>query len=224
MCAPAILPLVFSVGQFAIGATSSVLGYMGQQQQASQQAQYQANLSMLEQERAQREQLQLQRQYSQEMFARQVQIGQEKEASAREMMGLAKEARAVRSKIKVASGEAGVQGTSIDGLLDEVTRQELGYLEAKTRQLQLMDQNFMLNAMNMEESLRTNSSNALFGSQMRLANINRPIERPSLWALGTNLFGQGLSSANSYYTNKYYHRYGAGSGQTTDLVSGIFGA
>jgi hypothetical protein len=224
MCAPAILPLVFSVGQFAIGATSSVLGYMGQQQQASQQAQYQANLSMLEQERAQREQLQLQRQYSQEMFARQVQIGQEKEASAREMMGLAKEARAVRSKIKVASGEAGVQGTSIDGLLDEVTRQELGYLEAKTRQLQLMDQNFMLNAMNMEESLRTNSSNALFGSQMRLANINRPIERPSLWALGTNLFGQGLSSANSYYTNKYYQRYGAGSGQTTDLVSGIFGA
>jgi hypothetical protein len=223
MCAPAILPLVFSVGQFAIGATSSVLGYMGQQQQASQQAQYQANLSMLEQERAQREQLQLQRQYSQEMFARQVQIGQEKEASAREMMGLAKEARAVRSKIKVASGEAGVQGTSIDGLLDEVTRQELGYLEAKTRQLQLMDQNFMLNAMNMEESLRTNSSNALFGSQMRLANINRPIERPSLWALGTNLFGQGLSSANSYYSNKYYQRYGAGSGQTTDLVSGIFG-
>jgi hypothetical protein len=223
MCAPAILPLVFSVGQFAIGATSSVLGYMGQQQQADQQAQYQANLSMLEQERAQREQLQLQRQYSQEMFSRQVQIGQEKEASAREMMGLAKEARAVRSKIKVASGEAGVRGTSIDGLLNEVTRQELGYLEAKTRQLQLMDQNFMLNAMNMEESLRTNSSNALFGSQMRLANINRPIERPSLWALGTNLFGQGLSSANSYYSNKYYQRYGAGSGQTTDLVSGIFG-
>jgi hypothetical protein len=223
MCAPAVLPLVFSVGQFAIGATSSVLGYMGQNQQANQQAQYQSNLSLLEEERSRREQEQLQRQYSQEIFARQVQLNQEKESSAREMMGLARESRAVRSKIKVASGEAGVRGASIDGLLDEVTRQELGFLEAKTRQLQLQDQYFTLNALNMQESLRSNRSNALFASQMRQASINRPVERPSLWALGTNLFGQGLSSANSYYNNKYYQRYGAGSGQTTDLVSGLFG-
>jgi len=225
MCAPAVIgiPLALSLGQFAIGTVSSVMQYQGQNQIANDQAQYQANLSSLEQERSIREQTQLQQQYSQESLSRQMQLSQEREATARELMGVSKEARAVRSKIKVASGEAGVQGASIEGLLDEVTRQELGYFEAQARQSQLKDQAFSLNAQNLADARRTNSSNALFGSQMRIASINRPIEKPYLSVLATNLFSQGLSASNSYFSNKYYQTYGAGSGQTTDLVSGLFG-
>jgi len=223
MCAPAVLPIALSLGQFAIGAVSSVMQYQGQNQIANDQAQYQANLASLEQERSIREQNQLQQQYSQESLSRQMQLSQEREATARELMGVSKEARAVRSKIKVASGEAGVQGASIEGLLDEVTRQELGYFEAQARQSQLKDQAFSLNAQNLADARRTNSSNALFGSQMRIASINRPIEKPYLSVLATNLFSQGLSASNSYFSNKYYQTYGAGSGQTTDLVSGLFG-
>ena len=223
MCAPAVLPLALSLGQFAIGAVSSVMQYQGQNQIASDQQQYQANLASLEQERYLREQTQLQQQYSQEVLSRQMQLSQEREATSRELMGVAKEARAVRSKIKVASGEAGVQGASIDGLLSEVTRQELGYFEAQARQNQLRDQAFSMNAQNLYDAKRTNSSNGLFASQMRVASINRPVEKPYLSVLGTNLFSQGLSATNSYFSNKYYQTYGAGSGQTTDLVSGLFG-
>ena len=223
MCAPAVIPIALSLGQFAVGAVATYAQYQGQQQVANNQGQYQSSLATLEQERASREQVQLQTQYNQETQARQMQLSQEREATARELMGVSKEARAVRSKIKVASGEAGVQGASIDGLLSEVTRQELGYFEAQARQSQLKDQAFNINAQNMYESKRTNSSNGSFASQMRIASINRPVEKPSLWALGTNLFSQGLSATNSYYTNSYYQRYGAGSGQTTDLISGLFG-
>lgn len=223
MCAPAVLPLALSLGQFAIGAVSSFAQYRGQQQVADNQSQYQANLASLEQERYLREQTQLQQQYSQEVLSRQMQLSQEREATARELMGVSKEARAVRSKIKVASGEAGVQGASIEGLLDEVTRQELGYFEAQARQSQLRDQAFSINAQNLYDAKRTNSSNGLFASQMRVASINRPVEKPYLSVLGTNLFSQGLSATNSYFSNKYYQTYGAGSGQTTDLVSGLFG-
>lgn len=223
MCAPAVLPLALSLGQFAIGAVGNVMQYQGQNQIANDQAQYQANLASLEQERAYREGSQLQQQYSQEVLSRQMQLSQEREATARELMGVSKEARAVRSKIKVASGEAGVQGASIDGLLDEVTRQELGYFEAQARQSQLKDQAFNINAQNLYDAKRTNFSNALFASQMRVASINRPVEKPYLSVLATNLFSQGLSATNSYFSNKYYQTYGAGSGQTTDLVSGLFG-
>lgn len=223
MCAPAVIPIALSLGQFAVGAVSSYAQYQGQQQIANNQSQYQSNLATLEQERAYREQAQLQTQYSQETLSRQMQLAQEREATSRELMGVSKEARSVRSKIKVASGEAGVQGASIDGLLSEVTRQELGYFEAQARQSQLKDQAYTINAQNLYEAKRTNSSNGMFASQMRIASINRPVEKPYLSVLATNLFSQGLSATNSYYTNSYYQRYGAGSGQTTDLVSGLFG-
>ncbi|NBO99828.1 MAG: hypothetical protein EBU90_06830 [Proteobacteria bacterium] len=245
MCAPIGLPLALSLGQFAIGSAQAITGYMGQQQMANQQAQYQANLSALEsqryeqavrleRERASREQALMQQQYNQQIVQDNIKHQQEAQMTARELMGVSKEARAVRAKIKTASGEAGVRGASIDGLLAEVTRQELGYKEAQARKQELRNQYFNINAQNMAESLRANQENARFGSsvriqnedmatQMRIASINRPIERPNLFALGLNLFGQGLSSANSYYTNKYYQSYGAGSGRTNDLISGLFG-
>ena len=74
MCAPAVLPLALSLGQFAIGAVSSFAQYRGQQQVADNQAQYQANLASLEQERYLREQTQLQQQYSQEVLSRQMHL------------------------------------------------------------------------------------------------------------------------------------------------------
>lgn len=221
MCAPA-LPLALGVASFAVGTASALTQYAGQQQMASQQASYQANLSSLEQERARREQVQLQSAYNQEMFAKQLQLNQQREASARELAGVAKEARAVRSRIKVAKGEAGVQGMSIDGLLDEVTRQELGYSEAQARRQQILAQNFSIEAQNMAEAVRTNKSNALFGSQMKIASINAPIQKPSLWALGMNIAGSGLSGANTYFTNAYYANTGAYSGRTFDATGSLY--
>lgn len=245
MCAPIGLPMLFSLGSFAIGSAQAITQYAGQQQMANQQAQYQAQLSALEQqryeravaleqERAGRERAGMFQQYNQQAFNDQLKAYQEAEMASRELMGVAKEARAVRAKVKVASGEAGVRGPSIDGLLGEVTRQELGYREAQARRQELRNQYYNINAQNMAQSLESNLSNAQFGStarlqnediatQMRIASINRPIERPNLWSLGLGLFGQGLSSANLYYTNRYYQQYGAGSGRTNDLISGLFG-
>jgi len=221
MCAPA-LPLALSLASFAVGTASTLTQYAGQQQMARNQATYQANLTALEQERARREQQQLQTQYSQELFAKQVQLDQQREASARELAGVAKEARAVRSRIKVAKGEAGVQGVSIDGLLNEVTRQELGYAEAQARRQQILAQNFSIESQNMAEAVRTNRSNSAFGSQMKIANINQPIQRPSLWALGINLAGNALSGANTYFTSSYYGNTGAYSGRTFDATGSLY--
>ena len=221
MCAPA-LPLALGIASFAIQGASSIFSYAGQQQMANQQAQYQANLTSLEEERARREQQQIQTQYNQEMMAKQIQLNQQREASARELDGVAKEARAVRARVKVAKGEAGVTGLSIDGLLNEVTRQELGYAEAQARRQQILSQNFNIEAQNMAEALRTNQSNSRFGSQMRIANINQPIQRPNLASLGINLMGAGLSGANTYFTTSYYSNTGAYSGRTFDATGSLY--
>jgi hypothetical protein len=233
MCAVAALPLALGVGSFAVSAGSSVLGYLGQQQAANDQANYQSQLSALEQQRLEQEKRQLvfkagmdNERIQQQALAMRVQQAQEQDAASREMFSVMKEARAAKARTKVAAGEAGIKGISVDALLDEIGRSELGYYEAVLRQQtyksQYYDESQKTMARDVQNNrlgLSMNLDTASLGSQFNLTRINQPIYQPSFAGLGLNILRGGLDAGNTYFSSKYYTSYGAGSGRTSDVLS-----
>lgn len=233
MCAVAALPLALGVGSFAVSAGSSVLGYLGAQQQADAQQSYQAQMSALEQQRLQQEERQLRfktdtenRRLEQQALSMRVQQAQEQDAAAREMFAVMKDARAAKARTKVAAGEAGIKGISVDSLLDEIGRTELGFYEGVLRQQtyksQYYDETQKIMAWdraNNQAGLAMNIDTARLGSSFNQARINQPISRPSFAGLGLNILRGGLDASNTYFSSTYYTSYGAGSGRTSDVLS-----
>lgn len=211
MCAPA----VFAIGSLVVGLATSALQYVGGQQAANQQAAYQNQMTVLEQQRAQQEQAQLALKNQQEQEALRLRQAQEKEAAARELNKVSMEARAASSRAVVAAGEAGIGGIAVDSLLGEINRQELGYFEASTRQGQMRDTYYTQTLGNMNKALEMNLDTSRLASQMNIAQINRPIQRPSFASFAINAGSAVLGAGQSYYQNKYYSSGGAGGNDTT---------
>jgi hypothetical protein len=214
MCAPA----VFALGSLAVGLASQATSFIGQTQAANNQANYQSQLASLESRRQQQEQEQLLLKNQQEQQSLFTQQAQQNEQAARELNKVAMEARAASSRATVAAGEAGVSGLSVDALLGDITRQELGYFEASTRQGQMRDQYYAETTKNMQKALEMNLDYSRMGSQMNLAQINRPIAKPSWAAFGINLGTQTLGAADAYQRMKYYQNL-PGQGSSVDLSS-----
>ena len=211
MCAPA----VFAIGSLVVGLASSALQYVGAQQQANQQASYQNQMITLEQQRAQQEQAQLALKNQQEQEALRLRQSQEKEAASRELNKVSMEARAASSRATVAAGEAGIGGIAVDSLLGEINRQELGYFEASTRQGQMRDVYYDQTTKNMNKGLQMNLDTSRLSSQMNVAQINRPIQRPSFAGFAIQSLGNVLSAGQTYYQGRYYQG-GAGTGGLQD--------
>lgn len=214
MCAPA----VFALGALVVGIASQATSFIGQNQAANAQANYQNQLAQLEIRRQQQEQEQLLLKNQQEQLALAGQMSQQNEQAARELNKVSMEARAASSRATVAAGEAGISGLSVDALLGDITRQELGYFEASTRQGQLRDQYYGQTTANMNKALEMNLDYSRMGAQMNLAQINRPIAKPSWSAFAIGLGTQALGAADSYQRMKYYQNL-PGQGSSVDLSS-----
>ena len=167
------VPIIISLASLAMGAVSSVMQYQAQQQAADAQLKQQKRMSDLA---AQAQQAQ----ESQIRFKQQ----QDQELRAREMGKVSQEASALASRNIVAAGEAGITGASVDALLAEGTRQELGFYEGMTRQGSINDVG----------AARTITSTRL-GTSMQLTDINRYVAKPH-WA--SLAIGIGRSAVDSY--------------------------
>ena len=215
MCAPA----VFAIGSLVVGLASSALQYVGAQQAANQQASYQNQMIGMEYQRAAQEQQQLLLKNQQEQASLRLRQAQEKEAATRELAKVSMEARAASSRAVVAAGEAGVTGLSVDALLGEIRRQELGYFETTTRQGQMRDSYYDQSLTNMTTGLGMNLETSRLASQMNVNQINRPIQKPSFASFMINNTSAVLGAGQNFYQNKYYFG-GGGQGGLQDILFG----
>ena len=169
MCNPAVLAVV--------GVAQAGMQYMGQRQQARQQARYQAQAAAAERQR-----------FLQEQTSLRMRQAQEQEAVGRELEQVSRKSQAALARARVSAGEAGVAGASVQALMDDYMRQEAGYRSALLRQQELGE---IGTGMQLEQ--------AGFATQQRQIGINQPIDRPSFLtaALGTvssglRAYGTGL--------------------------------
>ena len=149
----------------ALSAATSVVGIIGQTQQARQQRKYQAAASEAEGVRLQ-----------QQLQAMQVKRDQEMQARQSELFAIQQRARASVARAKVASGEAGVSGSSVDLLLDDYYRQMGNYQYALTREQGFQDVAY---------GFQTQS--AITGSQQTQIGINRPVNAPNFLEAVTSI-------------------------------------
>ena len=149
----------------ALSAATSVVGIIGQTQQARQQRKYQAAASEAEGVRLQ-----------QQLQAMQVKRDQEMQARQSELFAIQQRARASVARATVASGEAGVSGSSVDLLLDDYYRQMGNYQYALTREQGFQDVAY---------GFQTQS--AITGSQQTQIGINRPVNAPNFLEAVTSI-------------------------------------
>jgi len=149
----------------ALSAATSVVGIIGQTQQARQQRKYQAAASEAEGVRLQ-----------QQLQAMQVKRDQEMQARQSELFAIQQRARASVARATVASGEAGVSGSSVDLLLDDYYRQMGNYQYALTREQGFQDVAY---------GFQTQS--AITGSQQTQIGINRPVNAPNFLEAATSI-------------------------------------
>ena len=150
---------------------SPLVSYAGQRQQAKQQARYQAQAAAAERQR-----------FLQEQTSLRMRQAQEQEAVGRELEQVSKKSQAALARARVAAGEAGVAGASVQALMSDYMRQEAGYRAALLRQQEL---GALGTGLGLEQ--------AGFATQQRMIGLSQPIDRPS--GLGAVLGGiqSGLS-------------------------------
>ena len=158
-----------------VGGAQTISSVVGQRQQAEMQQQAQANASVQERQRYLAEVSAMRTQQQQEMIARAQRI---QEASKRGMEA--------RSRARVAAGESGVSGLSVDALMGDLTRQEAQYAFSEQQQAEMTDVNRQIQ---LQESG--------IGFNRNMLRINKPIEQPDY--LGSALGGiqSGLSTYSS---------------------------
>lgn len=150
-----------------VGVAQAGLSYAGQKASAKAQSAAQARSSKAERER-----------YRQQTSAARIQQRFEMEQEAQELQNASIKALKARSRARLASGESGVAGNSVDALLTDFSRQESRYRFGLMRQGQQRDvaRNLALRDMNQQ-------------SYNNLLTINKPIEQPN--------FGEALLSGVS---------------------------
>ena len=147
-----------SSGASAIGAQQQrQMQFQAARQQAEMQRRYQEQAAAAERQRAQQEQS--------SMRMRQA---QEQEAVGRELEQVSRKSQAALARARVAAGEAGVAGASVQALMGDYMRQEAGYRAALLRQQELG-----------AIGTRLGLEQAGLASQQRLIGIRQPIGQPA---------------------------------------------
>jgi hypothetical protein len=159
-------------GSVVSGVASPLVGYMGQRQQAKQQAAFQAQAAAAERQR-----------FMQEQTSLRMRQAQEQEAVGRELEQVSRKSQEALSRARVSAGEAGVAGASVQALMDDYVRQEAGYRAATLRQQELGG---VATGLGLEQ--------AGFATQQRQIGINRPIARPSFLTAGLQSLSGGLGA------------------------------
>ena len=147
-----------TAGAQAIGARQQAqMQFQATRQQAEMQRRFQEQAAAAERQRAQQEQS--------SMRMRQA---QEQEAVGRELEQVSRKSQAALARARVAAGEAGVAGASVQALMGDYMRQEAGYRAALLRQQEL---GAVATGLGLEQ--------AGLASQQRLIGIRQPIAQPA---------------------------------------------
>lgn len=158
-----------------MGVATSALSIRGQQQQAKSQAKAQANATLAERQRLMQQQSaeRINQAFQNEQVAAQLQVSTTK-------------AREARATARVAAGESGVAGLSVDALTNDLTRKQAVY-------------NYGLQRQNEQMGIATNlrMQDGALGSQQRTIAFNQPIKQPDY--LGTLMKGAN-TGLNNYAT------------------------
>lgn len=149
---------VATAGAQAIGARQQAkMQYQAQLQQAEMQRRYQEQAAAAERQRVQQEQASMR-----------MQQAQQQEAVGRELEQVSRKSQAALARARVAAGEAGVAGASVQALMGDYMRQEAGYRAALLRQQEL---GAIGTGLGLEQ--------AGLASQQRLIGIRQPIAQPA---------------------------------------------
>lgn len=151
----------------ALGAASAGAQAVGGRQQAK--AQYQAQLQQNEmQRRMQAQAAAAEKQRAlQEQTSLRMRQAQEQEAVGRELEQVGLKSQSALARARVAAGESGVAGASVDALMGDYMKQEAGYRSALLRQQELSG---VGTGLGLEQ--------IGLASQQRLMGINQPISDP----------------------------------------------
>lgn len=151
-----------------LGAASAGAQAIGARQQAK--AQYQARLQQAEMQRRYQEQAAAaeRQRVQQEQASMRMRQAQEQEAVGRELEQVSRKSQAALARARVAAGEAGVAGASVQALMGDYMRQEAGYRAALLRQQEL---GAVATGLGLEQ--------AGLASQQRLIGIRQPIAQPA---------------------------------------------
>lgn len=201
MCEPISATTAAVLSGLAIVAStaSGIVGYIGQSQAANQQAAYQSALAQ------QRNQQILENQrLAQESYLRQAQQvnirqQQEEEKASTELQSTQIEAMQARARARVASGEAGVTGLSVDNLIADFYRQEDVYKQGVQRNVEFSRQQS-------QEDIKGLRAEAEGRAQAIQPYLPEPVARPSFLGtalqIGANAALQTSSAVSQYRLNK----------------------
>lgn len=162
-----------AVGAAATSVAISGLQFIGARQQARTQRQYQEIAAKQEQQR-----------FLQEQSAMLIQQQQRAEAANAEAFELQQRAKASMSRARVAAGEAGVAGISVDALINDYFRQQGNLRYAQTK-----EQGYR------EIATGLALQDAAMRSQQNLIGIRRPVSQPSLLEGVTSIASAGMQGA-----------------------------
>jgi len=159
-----------AVGAAATSGIISGLQFIGARQQARATKQYQEIAAKQEQQR-----------FLQEQSAMLIQQQQRAEAANAEAFELQQRAKASMSRARVAAGEAGVAGISVDALINDYFRQQGNLRYAQTK-----EQGYR------EIATGLALQDAAMRSQQNLIGIRRPVSQPSLLEGVTSIASAGM--------------------------------
>ncbi len=189
MCLPALIPAMASMSATAVASTQLAIATLGQMYGMYQQGQN----------------ARLQRQYEQEQYERTAENAtasavnqynallmrqrQEEAAASQAISESAMRAAQAASTARVTAGEAGTAGLSVDALLSDYKRQELGFAQTTIRN-QVWQ--------NAQIALSMKGIQAQQQAQMTAA-MPRPVARPDYVGALLRIGEAGLASVGTYY-------------------------
>lgn len=173
MCVTATVGM--AIASFAIGAAQSVMQYQAASNQAeAQTAMYERNVEASNQATVNK--------YAHQ----QNRMIQEAAATSQEKQNIALEAEAARSTARVAAGEGGVTGLSVDSLIGD-------YHAKQGRYERTLDRNHQMNA----DYLRAEMDSTQAQGQSRI-NSMQPGQKPSFAGAALRIAGSGLGAYSTY--------------------------
>jgi hypothetical protein len=195
MCEPATISLALGGLAIVTSAATGIVSYIGQSQQAAAQAQYQTQVAQ-----ARNQEIMDNAKLAQESYLRQAQQlnlrqQQEDEKAGQDIQQTQREAAQARATVRVAAGESGIAGLSVDNLLRDFYRQEDVFNESVRRN---------------RDFSRLQSQQDMLGlqaeAQGRIASIRpyipEPIVRPNLLGTALQIVGD-VASRGSNMADQY---------------------
>lgn len=201
MCEPISATTAAVLSGLAIVAStaSGIVGYIGQQQAASQQQAYQNALVQQRNQQIAENQRLAQEAYLQQSQQVNLRQQQEEEKASTEIQSAQIEAMQARARARVASGEAGVTGLSVDSLIADFYRQEDFYRQGVQRNVEMSRQQS-------QEDIKGLRAQAQGRYQEIQPYLPEPIARPSFLGtalqIGANVATQTSSAVSQYRLNK----------------------